>query len=86
MAFGCALLVFLAPAGLLFYFVDLPNNWAYNSRANFLFAYRPAGSLSRDYHLLADVFCVSRYAVGSVLHRAIASPHKHLRLEDTLTV
>jgi len=40
-----------------------------------LFAYRPAGSLSRDYHLLAGVFYVSRYAVGSGLHRAIHPPH-----------
>jgi len=39
------------------------------------FAYRPEGSLSRDYHPLAGVFFVSRYTIGSGLHCALIPIH-----------
>jgi hypothetical protein len=86
LAFGCALLVLSAPAGLLFYFIDLPLISATFKRSSLTVASRPAGSPSRDYHLLADAFMSSRRTGSASPRRARFPPHGtniHQLLNDT---
>jgi hypothetical protein len=62
--------------GFFVYFIDLPLKSATLNRSSLMVAFRPAGSLSRDYHLLADVFYViAPYGFGSGIRRALIPPH-----------